>query len=158
MKAVNNVSTSYIKLCCLNSNELIKIAHLKKLANESMLNGALVIEMVKNSFIESKKRKNWDMGSEKYIYLNIEFIRKCKRTGMLLIFGTDFSKLGVYSKSVTKTLYWTFLVSEGISLSLSEMQVIRYFLCLRDIGKKSLNRLLDCYCCLSLKTATGDVL
>ena len=77
---------------------------------------------------------------------------------MLLIFGTDFSKLGVYSKSVTKTLYWTFLVSEGISLSLSEMQVIRYFLCLRDIGKKSLNRLLDCYCCLSLKTATGDVL
>ena len=77
---------------------------------------------------------------------------------MLLIFGTDFSKLGVYSKSVTKTLYWTFLVSEGISLSLSEMQVIRYFLCLRDIGEKSLNRLLDCYCCLSLKTATGDVL
>ena len=43
-----------------------------------MLNGALVIEMVKNSFIESKKRKNWDMGSEKYIYLNIEFIRSAK--------------------------------------------------------------------------------
>ena len=34
---------------------------------------------------------------------------------MLLIFRTDFSKLGVYSKSVTKTLYGTFLVSDGIS-------------------------------------------
>ena len=33
---------------------------------------------------------------------------------MLLIFGTDFRKLGVYSKSVTKTFYGRFLVSEGI--------------------------------------------
>ena len=33
---------------------------------------------------------------------------------MLLITGIDFSKLGVYSKSVTKSLYGTFLVSEGI--------------------------------------------
>ena len=39
----------------LNSNELIKVAHLKKLANQSMFNGALVIEMVNNSFSESKK-------------------------------------------------------------------------------------------------------
>ena len=37
----------------LNSNEPIKVAHLQKLANQSMLNGALVIEMVKNSFSES---------------------------------------------------------------------------------------------------------
>ena len=39
----------------LNSNEPIKVAHLPKLANQSILNGALVIEMVYNSFNESKK-------------------------------------------------------------------------------------------------------
>ena len=36
-------------------NEPIKVAHLQKLTNQSMLNGAIVIEMVKNSFSESKK-------------------------------------------------------------------------------------------------------
>ena len=39
----------------LNSNEPIKVAHLQKLANQSMVNGALVIEMVNNSLRESKK-------------------------------------------------------------------------------------------------------
>ena len=39
----------------LNSNEPIKVAHLQKLANQSKLNGALVIEMVNDSFGESKK-------------------------------------------------------------------------------------------------------
>ena len=39
----------------LNSNEPIKVAHLQRLANQSMLNGALVIKMVNNSFSESKK-------------------------------------------------------------------------------------------------------
>ena len=39
----------------LNSNKPIKVAHLQKLANQSMLRGALVIEMVKISFSESKK-------------------------------------------------------------------------------------------------------
>ena len=34
----------------LNSNEPIKVAHLQKLSNQSMLNGVLVIEMVNNSF------------------------------------------------------------------------------------------------------------
>ena len=38
-----------------NSNEPIKVAHLEKLANQSLLNGALVMEMVNNSFSESKK-------------------------------------------------------------------------------------------------------
>ena len=38
-----------------NSNELIKVAHLQKLTNQSLLNGALVMEMVNNSFSESKK-------------------------------------------------------------------------------------------------------
>ena len=33
----------------LNSNEPIHVAHFQKLANQSMLNGALEMEMVKNS-------------------------------------------------------------------------------------------------------------
>ena len=37
----------------LNSNEPIKVAHLQKLINQSMLNGTLVIEMESNSFSES---------------------------------------------------------------------------------------------------------
>ena len=39
----------------LNLNEPIKVAHLQKLANQSMLNGALVMGMVNNFFSESKK-------------------------------------------------------------------------------------------------------
>ena len=35
-------------------NEPIKVANLQKLANQLMLNGALVIQMVNNSFSESK--------------------------------------------------------------------------------------------------------
>ena len=37
----------------LNTNEPIKGAHLQKLTNQSMLNGALVLEMVNNSLSES---------------------------------------------------------------------------------------------------------
>ena len=37
------------------SNESIKIADLQKLANQSMVNGAHVIEIINNSFSESKK-------------------------------------------------------------------------------------------------------
>ena len=33
-----------------NSNEPIKVAHLQKLANQSLLNGALVMEIANNSF------------------------------------------------------------------------------------------------------------
>ena len=39
----------------LNTNESIKAGHSLKLANQSMLNGALVTEMVNNSFSESKR-------------------------------------------------------------------------------------------------------
>ena len=58
----------------LNSNESIKVAHLQKLANQSILNSAFVIEMVNNYFRKSKKTffidkarnvltgKNRDMG------------------------------------------------------------------------------------------------
>ena len=38
----------------LSSNDPVKVAHLQKLANQSMLNGTLVTEMVNNSFSESK--------------------------------------------------------------------------------------------------------
>ena len=37
----------------LNSNGLIKVAHLQKLGNQPMLNVALVIEMVPSFFSES---------------------------------------------------------------------------------------------------------
>ena len=39
----------------LNSNEPIKVTHPQKLANQSKLNGALVIEMVNNCFSDRKK-------------------------------------------------------------------------------------------------------
>ena len=57
LKTVNNDVTSYIKLCfvMLNSNEPIKVARLQKLANQPMLTGALLIEMVNNFFSEMKK-------------------------------------------------------------------------------------------------------
>ena len=38
-----------------NSSGPIRVAYLQKIANQLMLNGALVIAMVKNSFSESKK-------------------------------------------------------------------------------------------------------
>ena len=43
MKAVKNFLMSYIKLCYIyvKFDEPIKVAHLQKLANQSMLNGAL---------------------------------------------------------------------------------------------------------------------
>ena len=47
VEAVNDALTSSIRLCnyvMLNSNEPIKVAHLQKLANQSVLNGAFVIE------------------------------------------------------------------------------------------------------------------
>ena len=39
----------------LKTNESIKVAHLQKLANQSLLNGTVVMEMVNNSFSGGKK-------------------------------------------------------------------------------------------------------
>ena len=39
----------------LNSNEPMKVARLTKLANQAIWNSAFVIEMINNSFSESKK-------------------------------------------------------------------------------------------------------
>ena len=41
-------------MCMLNSNEPTTVPRLQKLANQSLLNGALVMEMVNNTFSESK--------------------------------------------------------------------------------------------------------
>ena len=38
-----------------NSNEPIKVAHVQKFANQSLLNGGLVMKIVNDSFSESKK-------------------------------------------------------------------------------------------------------
>ena len=37
------------------SKDPVKVAHLQKLANQSLLNNVFVMEMVNNSFSESKK-------------------------------------------------------------------------------------------------------
>ena len=39
----------------VKKNQPIKVINLQKLANQSMLNGALVVEVVSSSFCESKK-------------------------------------------------------------------------------------------------------
>ena len=56
MKAVNNVLTSFVKFCYVYGNfkKSIKVAHLQKLANQAMMNGALVIEMTKWLFNEAR--------------------------------------------------------------------------------------------------------
>ena len=54
VEAVNNPLMSYIRLCnyvMLNSNEPTKVAHLQKLADQSVLNGEKCDrEMVKQFF------------------------------------------------------------------------------------------------------------
>ena len=94
------------------SNESIKVAHLQKLANQAMMNGALVIEMTKWLFNEARNvliEKN-----TRFRYIS-KLFRVCKRTGKLLMFRSDFSKYETCSKSFTRTLYGSkFLVSEWI--------------------------------------------
>ena len=51
---VNKLISSYI-MFIFKTNEPIKVIHLLKLANQSVLKDALVIEIVNNSFNESKK-------------------------------------------------------------------------------------------------------
>ena len=140
----------------LNSNEPIKVAQLQKLANQSVLNGTLVTEMVNNSFTESKKNfcRLIKWGAPK-IYISTTFcsvvsvILKCKRTAKLLMLKSDFKKKGVCSKSVTKMLYENkFLVSEYISKLVYHCGVAgdqRF--AVKVVSLKNLWT--DCYCCLS---------
>ena len=63
----------------LISNKPIKIADLQKLANQLMLNGALVIEMVNNSFSESKKNfRSFEKAGNALIKTKIEILRAVK--------------------------------------------------------------------------------
>ena len=55
MLMLNSNEPIKVDLLMLNSNEPIKVDHLQRIANQLKLNGALVIEMVSNSFTESKK-------------------------------------------------------------------------------------------------------
>ena len=62
------------------------------------------------------------------------------------MFRSDLRKKGVCSKSVTKMLYWNkLLVSECIFKLVchcEKLQIIRDWLCVRDIAGTSMNRLL----------------
>ena len=67
------------------TNQPIKVIHLQKLANQSILNGPLVIEIVSNFFSESKKNfiKPFDKTRE---------LKKQIRCAMKNIFPLDFIK------------------------------------------------------------------
>ena len=55
LKMTLSVLLNYV-LFLLNSNEPTNVAHLQKLANQSMLHGSLVVEMINSSFNEKKKK------------------------------------------------------------------------------------------------------
>ena len=69
------------------TNEPIKVIHFQKLANQSMLNGALVIETVSNSFSESKKNVG-----------RLKKLRTKNIKNMKNIFPLDFMKFLSYSE------------------------------------------------------------
>ena len=68
------------------TNQPIKVTHLQKLANQSILNGSFVIEIVSNFFSESKKnfiKRTFDKTSK---------LKKQIRYAMQNIFPLDFIK------------------------------------------------------------------
>ena len=68
------------------TNQPIKVTHLQKLANQSILNGSFVIEIVSNFFSESKKnfiKRTFDKTRE---------LKKQIRYAMKNIFPLDFIK------------------------------------------------------------------
>ena len=113
----------------LNSNDPIEVALLQKLANQSVLNCTLVIEMVDNSFSEIKKnfgrlikwgmflwRKKNEIWAVKNTFL-LDFANSLFRSEKrnLLMFRSDFSRWGVRSKSIIKMPYGNqFLISQCI--------------------------------------------
>ena len=52
----------------LNSNKPVKVTHLQKLSNQSILNGARVIEMLNNPFNKSKK-KLWSFDKARHVLI-----------------------------------------------------------------------------------------
>ena len=75
-----------------NPNEPIKVAQLQKLANQSILNGTHVIEMVNNSFSESKK--NFSRLKKRETFQP----KKTKIWAVKNIFALDFAKYLSYSE------------------------------------------------------------
>ena len=74
------------------TNQPIKVTHLQKLANQSILNSPFVIEIVSNFFSESKKnfiKRSFDKTRE---------LKKQIRCAMKNIFPLDFIKYLSYSE------------------------------------------------------------
>ena len=70
----------------LISNEPIKVAHLQNLTNQSMVNGALVIEMVTILLVKGREilfawwsAEHGNMSSEKFISTRFSYISKLFR-------------------------------------------------------------------------------
>ena len=89
----------------LISNEPINVADLQKLANQLMLNGALVIEMVNYFFSESKK--NFGRLIKRGKFFRVLF-QKCKRTAKCLdhISGRREFVLNLLQKPSIGTSLW----------------------------------------------------
>ena len=68
----------------LTSNGPIKVADLQKLASQLMLNDALMIEMVNNTFSESKKKLwSFDKARNVIIKTKIEIVRAVKNVSTI---------------------------------------------------------------------------
>ena len=76
----------------LDSNEPIKVAYLQKSANQSMLNGALVIDMVNHSF---RKKQEKLLPFDK---ARNNLIEKIEIRAVKNIFPLDFAKYLSYSE------------------------------------------------------------
>ena len=74
------------------TNQPIKVTHLQKLANQSILNGPFVIEIVSHFFSESKK------DFIKQSFNKVRELKKQIRYAMKNIFPLDFIKYISYSE------------------------------------------------------------
>ena len=91
-------------LFMLISNEPMKPAQIQKLASQSMVNHALVIEMVTILSVEAKKLWLFDKTTKVPIKKKPE-IKICEVKNLFPLHRSDFSKYEICSKSFRKTLY-----------------------------------------------------
>ena len=121
----------------LTSNGPIKVADLQKLASQLMLNDALMIEMVDS---ESKKKLwSFDKARNVIIKTKIEIVRAVKNVSTISQDRKGGLVLNLLWKCCIVASFWQ-VNAFKISLSLWELQVIRNWLCVRDITETSLNR------------------
>ena len=119
--ALNNVLTSYIELCdaYVKFKQTNQSCPPSKLANQSMLYGALLIHRVTILLVKSRKtlpfgQRNIEIRAVKNIF-PLDFAKYLKRRATLLMIRSDFRKKGVCSKCFRKTLCgYKVLVSECI--------------------------------------------